>query len=85
MADSNFFEVFPYPALYGNTKIALAQPKSIVLSKNYSNALFGEKVDPVGEILIIDKNKGYTVRAVIDTKRYPSHFTIDMITRLDCN
>ena len=85
MADSNFFKVFPYPALYGNPKTALLRPKSIVLSKAYSAILFGENVNPVGEELTIDKNKGYVVDAVIDTKRYPSHFEFRMITRIDGN
>jgi putative ABC transport system permease protein len=85
MADSNFFEVFPYPALYGDPKTALAQPQSVILSKAYSDVLFGVGVDPTGESVAIDKNQGYTVKAVIDTKRYPSHFSFDMITRLDGN
>ncbi|RZL17545.1 MAG: ABC transporter permease, partial [Pedobacter sp.] len=85
MADSNFFNVFPYPALYGDPKTAFAQPQSVILSKAYSDVLFGANVDPIGETLTIDKNQGYTVKAVIDTKRYPSHFSFNMITRLDGN
>ena len=85
MADSNFFKVFPYPALYGDPKTAFAQPQSVILSKAYSDVLFGANVDPIGETLTIDKNQGYTVKAVIDTKRYPSHFSFNMITRLDGN
>lgn len=85
MADSNFFKVFPYPALHGDPRTALAQPKSVILSKDYSEVLFGANVDPIGEVLTIDKNQGYTVKAVIDTERYPSHFSFNMITRLDGN
>ena len=85
MADSNFFKVFPYPALYGEVKTAFTTPKSVVLSKSYSAILFGKGVNPVGEVLTVDKNQGYTIRAVIDTERYPSHFSFNIISRLDGN
>ena len=81
LADSNFFKVFQYQAVYGEVKKSLNTPQSVVLSKEYSDILFGKDVNPVGEAITLDNNTGYLVEAVIDVARYPSHFKFNMIRR----
>ncbi|MES2419341.1 MAG: FtsX-like permease family protein [Bacteroidota bacterium] len=81
LADSTFFNVFQYPALFGNVNKALNTPQSVVLSKEYSELLFGKSINPVGETITLDNNAGYIVEAVIDVARYPSHFKFNMIRR----
>lgn len=81
LADSNFFKVFEYNAVFGDLNKSLATPQSVVLSKEYSDILFGKNVNPVGETITLDNNTGYLVEAVIDVARYPSHFKFNMIRR----
>lgn len=81
LADSNFFKVFQYPAVFGEVTKSLNTPQSVVLSKEYSDILFGKDVNPVGETLTMDNQTGYLVEAVVDVARYPSHFKFNMIRR----
>lgn len=81
LADSTFFKVFQYPAVFGNVDKALNNPQSVVLSKEYSELLFGKEVNPVGETLTLDNKTGYIIEAVIDVAHYPSHFKFNMIRR----
>ncbi|PTT03378.1 hypothetical protein DBR11_02310 [Pedobacter sp. HMWF019] len=81
LADSNFLKVFNYPLLYGNTSKALNTPKSVIISKELSESIFGKGINPVGETVILDQNSGYIVDAVVDVARYPSHFRFSMIRR----
>lgn len=43
-ADSNFFEVFSFPLLYGNKHVVLDQPHHLVLTEETAIRLFGEKI-----------------------------------------
>ncbi|WP_442588315.1 ABC transporter permease [Pedobacter sp. AW31-3R] len=81
LVDSNFFKVFAYPALYGNLDKAMMAPKSLVMSKETSEILFGKGVNPVGETIMLDNKEGYIIDAVVDEARYPSHFKFKMIRR----
>ncbi|RZL06324.1 MAG: FtsX-like permease family protein, partial [Pedobacter sp.] len=81
-ADSNFFKVFQYPVLYGNTE-RFQTLKTVVLSRAYSSLLFGKDVNPVGESIEINSVNGYVVAAVIDTDRYPAHLKFNVIERIE--
>ena len=71
-ADSSFLEVFPFELIKGNSKTALIEPKSIVISEDVAKTIFGD-VDPIGKMLQYSKNS-YKVTGVIDPKANPSHF-----------
>ena len=47
-ADANFFEVFSFPLLKGNSDTALSQPNSIVITQSASKKYFGNE-DSVGK------------------------------------
>jgi putative ABC transport system permease protein len=81
LADSNFFKVFNYPALYGQTDDALNNSQSVVLSKTFSELLFGKAVNPVGKQITLDNKQGFIIAAVVDVARYPSHFKFNLIRR----
>lgn len=40
-ADTNFFDFFPFPFIYGNPKTALSNEKKIAVSTDFANRIFG--------------------------------------------
>jgi putative ABC transport system permease protein len=74
--DSNFFEVFHFPLLQGNVKMALNDPFGIVINEDIAKKYFGS-VDVVGktiEMKLDDDFKPYTITAV--AKRCPQNSSI---------
>jgi putative ABC transport system permease protein len=74
--DSNFFEVFHFPLLQGNVKMALNDPFGIVINEDIAKKYFGT-VDVVGktiEMKLDDDFKPYTITAV--AKRCPQNSSI---------
>ena len=78
--DSNFFEVFTLPALSGNTRTALKEPNTVVISESAAKKYFGS-TDVVGKTIEIkaDKNPVYKVTAVIRDIPRNSHFHFDFM------
>ena len=78
-ADPNFFNVFTLPLLSGNTKTALSQPNTIVISKLTAEKYFGNE-DPIGKMLGFNNNTElYKVTGVFDKIPENSHFHADML------
>ncbi len=74
--DSNFFSVFSFPLLSGNTKNALLEPNSVVLSEDEAKKQFGT-VQALGKTILLkdkDKFQPYTVTGV--AKRCPQNSSI---------
>ncbi len=55
--DENFFKLFSFPLLHGNTKTVLSDPFSIVLSETTALKFFGT-TDIVGKTLKIEEGRG---------------------------
>ena len=68
-ADSSFFDVFAYKAVYGNLKKALSSPDGIVLTRSMSEKMFG-KDNPIGKPITFETTEDGTfdlkVNAVIE-------------------
>jgi len=62
--DTGFFSVFTFPLKYGNTKNALNEKFSIVLSEETAQKLFG-KEDPIGKTIAADDSMQLTVTGVL--------------------
>lgn len=77
-ADSNLFNVFTLPAVVGDTKTALDNPHSVVISASTAQKYFGT-TEAVGKVLQSDENKQYQVTAVIKDIPQNSHFHFDCI------
>ncbi len=74
--DSNFFAVFSFPLLSGNSKACLLQPHSVVLSEDEAVKQFGTK-EAVGKTLMLkeeDEFLPYEVTAV--AKRCPQNSSV---------
>ncbi|MCP1384127.1 ABC transporter permease [Runella salmonicolor] len=83
-ADSTLFDVFTLPAIAGDTKTALDDPNTVVISESAARKYFGT-TDAVGKTLevgVIDKTL-YKVTAVIQDIPTNSHFNFDFIFSMD--
>ncbi len=76
-ADSTFFDVFTLPALTGNTKTALNEPNTVVITESSAKKYFGN-VDVLGKTVEADKIL-YKITAVIKDIPKNSHFNFDFI------
>jgi putative ABC transport system permease protein len=73
--DSNFFQIFTYDFIAGNSAAVLKQPNSIVLSEETARKFFGND-NAIDKIVIINTPMGefnYTVTGVFDNGKNKSH------------
>lgn len=75
--DSNFFSVFTLPMMKGNPKNALAEPKTMVLTKTTAHKYFGE-ADPIGQSLTVGDLGLFRVTGVCEDVPSNTHFHYDM-------
>lgn len=81
-ADSNFFDVFTLPMLYGDPKTALSEPYTVVITQEVANKYFG-KDNVVGrEIHIRDDDMPLKVTGVIANLPRNSHFHFDLFASM---
>jgi putative ABC transport system permease protein len=75
LIDSNFLSFFSIPLLEGDTKTALNEPKTIVITKDFAKKYFGNS-PALGQMLTIG-NDLVKVTGVIDKVPDNSHFHAD--------
>jgi putative ABC transport system permease protein len=75
-ADSTLFDVFTLPMIYGDTKTALVNPHSIVITEKIAKKYFNS-TDVVGQNLILNDTGNYKITAVIKNIPVQSHFNFD--------
>ena len=72
VADQDYFSVFTYDFLQGDPSLAMAEPNSIVLTKETAMQLFGE-IDVLDKTIELDDNsQTYRIKGVVDGSK-PSH------------
>lgn len=83
-ADSTFFDVFTLPAISGNTKTALNEPNTVVVTEKMAQKYFGS-TDVIGKTIETNENGStlYKVTAVIRDIPHNSHFNLDLIFSMD--
>ena len=79
--DSTFFNVFTLPAIAGNTKTALNEPNTVVITESTAKKYF-ETTAALGKIIEADKTP-YKVTAVIKDIPHNSHFHFDFLFSMD--
>ncbi|RBL90962.1 cell division protein FtsX [Chitinophaga flava] len=80
-ADSTFFDVFTLPAIQGDTRTALDQPHTVVITASTAQKYFGS-TDVTGRYLDIkedQKTVPYKITAVIKDIPSASHFHFDFL------
>lgn len=79
--DSNFLQIFSLPLIEGDNKTALAEPNSVVLTKEMAKKYFGD-APAVGKIILIAKQP-VKVTGIINKVPDNSHFHADAFLSLD--
>ena len=77
--DSTLFNVFTLPSVVGNTKTALQEPNTVVITESAAKRYFGSAQDAIGKTLETN-DKGstlYKVTAVLKDIPKNSHFDIE--------
>ena len=78
VSDQYFFDVFDFKSIYGNSKSALEQPNSVVITETLAERFYpGE--NPVGQIL----TTGQVINAVVQSPQNISHLNFDIISSND--
>lgn len=79
-ADSTLFNVFTLPGIAGDTRTALNEPNTVVITESTARKYFGT-TDAVGKQIETDENRStlYKVTAVIKDIPPNSHFRFDFI------
>ena len=80
--DSNFFQVFTLPFVKGDSKTALLEPNTIVISETVAKKYFGDE-DPIGKVLIFkDLNNSFKITGVMRPIPTNSHFHFDVFASM---
>lgn len=77
-ADSTFFQVLTYPLIKGDTRTALARPRSVVLTVSMAKKYFGDE-NPIGQTLLINGQDDYTVTGLTEDAPDNSYLQFDFI------
>lgn len=77
-ADANFFKVFDFRLLEGQSAIALSEPNQIVLTETTAKRLFNQSIGVVGKTLKVDGTE-YTVSGVMEDFPSNSHLDFDFL------
>jgi len=77
-ADSSLFEVFSLPLLAGDSKTALTQPNSMVISESMAKKYFGNN-NPIGQSLLTSNTTNYKITGVIKDMPAQSHVHFNFI------
>ncbi len=77
-ADKDFFNVFSFTLIAGNSKTALAEPFSIILTESFALKIFGSE-NPIGKALIGRGGELYKVTAIIEDLPCNTHLEFDYL------
>ena len=84
-ADSNVFDVFTWPFLYGDPKTALTSPQSIVLTQGLAVKLFGGAEKALSQTIYFENNFPNQVTGVIKDIPQNSHLQFSALRSLPSN
>ena len=76
--DSTVFNIFGINVVQGDSKSALSEPNSIVLTERMAEKYFGME-DPLGKALTLDSKDQYQVTGVIEKIPTNTHFNYDFL------
>jgi putative ABC transport system permease protein len=77
-ADASAFDIFTFPLVKGDSKTALAEPYTMVISETMAAKYFGNE-DPLGKTLTIENEAEHEITGVMKDLPQNSHFRFDFI------
>ncbi len=77
-ADPDFFEVFPFRLLKGDSAHLLDTPESLVLTATTAQKYFGDE-NPLGKVLRVNNQDNFLVTGVIEDIPVNSHYHFDFV------
>ena len=80
--DKEFFDVFDFPVLQGNSTTALEDPYNMVVTEDFARKLFGDE-DAIGQSVKIDSTDIFTVTAVLENIPNNTRFQSDYFLSWD--
>jgi len=81
-ADPDFFNVFQLTFIEGTPQTALANPKSLVITRPYAEVIFGSTNAAIGKSVSIN-GIDYTIDAVTEPLPSNTHFTFDILGEIE--
>lgn len=78
-ADEHFFKVFDLPLIVGDPTSALAEAKQMVLTSTAASRYFDTPQDALGQVLVINDGREYTVTGVMEDFPSNSHLSFDFL------
>lgn len=91
-ADSNFFNVFKYELISGNSETCLINPNSIVVTEATAIKYFGNKAYSCGEVMgqnlylkIFGKYRPYQIMGICKNPPQQMHFGFNIIFSSNCD
>lgn len=78
-ANAEFFEVFSFPLLHGNSATILGDKNSIVISEDLAKRFFGQTDNVIGETLELNENTLFTVSGVLENVPANSSIQFDFV------
>jgi putative ABC transport system permease protein len=83
-ADSNFFSVFTFPLIKGNSKTVLAHANTVVLTESTAKKYF-DNTDPVGKLITLEdkgEKKTFEVTGVVTDAPENSYIEFDLLVSM---
>jgi putative ABC transport system permease protein len=80
--DTSFFQVFNFKLKFGDTRTALREPNSILITASKAKAFFGDQ-NPIDKVLLLDNKRALRVTGVIEEPPSQSHIDFNFILPID--
>jgi len=80
--DSSLFKMFTIPFVQGDPDTALADPRSMVMTEEVAQKIFGDE-DPIGKIIHVGKDYDFKVTGILQNIPDNSHFRFKFLANMD--
>jgi putative ABC transport system permease protein len=81
-ADPSLFKMFTIPFISGDPETALADPRSVVLTEDMAEKIFGNE-DPIGKTIHVGSDYDFRVTGVLQNIPDNSHFRFKFLANMD--
>ncbi len=78
-ADPHFFEIFDFAWLAGDKKTALAEPNTMILSRNEADRFFGDWHTAIGKTVRYENKRDFKVTGIIENTPANTDFPIRLV------